>query len=50
MFIMNRFITNNNAPQAYEYQNVKSYHQEFEENKRYMEQFIVDCVISTMEG
>ena len=49
---MNKFTTqsNTNAPQAEERQKVKSFYQEFEENKKYMEQFVVDCVISVMEG
>jgi hypothetical protein len=45
---MNRFIPKKNAPQAYDSQNVKSFHQEFQENKQFMQQFIVDCVISIM--
>ena len=49
---MNKFTTqsNSNAPQAEEYQKVKSFYQEFEESKKYMEQFVADCVISVMEG
>ncbi|MHA1112463.1 MAG: hypothetical protein ACTSRE_15310 [Promethearchaeota archaeon] len=49
---MNTFTTqsNNNAPQAEERQKVKSFYQEFEESKKYLEQFVVDCVLSVMEG
>ena len=50
MIIMNRYTTKKNAPQAMESQNVRSFYQEFEENKKYMELFVVDCVLSVMEG
>lgn len=47
---MNKFITTiNNAPQAEKHQK-KTLIQEFEENKKFMEQFVVDCVLSIMEG
>jgi len=49
---MNTFTTqsNYNAPQAKNFQTVKPFYQEFEENKDYLEKFIVECVLSVMEG
>lgn len=47
---MNRFTTKKNAPQAKNSQTMNSFYQEFEESKKYLEQFVVDCVISVMEG
>jgi hypothetical protein len=48
---MNRFTTSkNSAPQQDYNQQMKTYYQEFEENKKYMERFVADCVICVMEG
>jgi ribosomal protein S17E len=47
---MNRFTIKNIAPQAEKYEKVKNLYQEFEENKKYMERFFADCIISVMEG
>ncbi len=47
---MNKFITTKiNAPQAEKHQKKTLIH-EFEENKKFMERFVVDCVLSVMEG
>ena len=48
---MNTFTSSKKStPQEDFYQQMKSFYQEFEASKKYMERFVADCVIAVMEG